>query len=286
MPCSRRCGSICVVRLAIPAKSVESWLIARLREMGDGRSNERKGPRRNLVLFGVTLGTFTYPESAGNKPLLIFGAGEFGRIAEMYFALDSPYSVSGYVVDDGFLPADRRFGEQEVIPKTELFRRFPNDSVDIFVAISGEGLSERRLAIMAEMTERGYTLATYASSRAFVSPDVSLGRNSFIFEMNCIQSKVTIGEGVVMWSGNHVGHLSRIGRGCFITSHVVIAGECRVAERCYLGVNSSIRDRISLGPMTVVGANSYVSRDTNGSEVVFGSPAKTIPGLDPLGIVK
>lgn len=50
-----------------------------------------------------------------------------------------------------------------------------------------------------------------------------------------------------MWSGNHVGHRSRIKDNSFITSHVVIAGKSEIGESCFLGINSTINDMIKVG---------------------------------------
>ena len=51
-----------------------------------------------------------------------------------------------------------------------------------------------------------------------------IGENCFIFEDNTIQPFVKIGDDVVLWSGNHIGHHAEIGDHCFISSHVVISG--------------------------------------------------------------
>ena len=53
---------------------------------------------------------------------------------------------------------------------------------------------------------RGYTLISYVSSKATTFPGFTCGDNCFILEDNTIQPFVTIGNNVVMWSGNHIGH--------------------------------------------------------------------------------
>ena len=62
------------------------------------------------------------------------------------------------------------------------------------------------------------------SSDAYLVTEVEIGENCFIFEANVIQPFVRIGDNVVMWSGNHIGHDSTIGSHCFIASHAVISG--------------------------------------------------------------
>ena len=59
--------------------------------------------------------------------------------------------------------------------------------------------------------------------------DLDVGENTFVFEYNVIQPFVKIGNNVVLWSGNHIGHHVVIADHCFITSHVVISGATVIA---------------------------------------------------------
>ena len=66
---------------------------------------------------------------------------------------------------------------------------------------------------------------------------------------------------MTLWSGNHIGHHSKIGDNCFVSSHVVVAGCVNIGENCFLGVNSTLRDNITLGSHVVVGAGALVLQD-------------------------
>ena len=59
-----------------------------------------------------------------------------------------------------------------------------------------------------------------------------------IMEHNTIQPYVTIGENTILWSGNHVGHHTQIGKNVFIASHAVISGSVIVGENSFIGVNA------------------------------------------------
>jgi acetyltransferase-like isoleucine patch superfamily enzyme len=47
-------------------------------------------------------------------------------------------------------------------------------------------------------------------------------------------------------------------------------------------MNSTVRDQVTIGENTVVGANSYVHKDFEGNAVLFGVPAKKLPSSDPM----
>ena len=82
-----------------------------------------------------------------------------------------------------------------------------------------------------------------------------------------IQPFVKIGNNVVVWSGNHIGHHAVIGDHCFITSHVVISGGTVIGDSCFLGVNATIRDHITIAPSTVIGAGAIIMKDTQEEDV-------------------
>jgi UDP-3-O-[3-hydroxymyristoyl] glucosamine N-acyltransferase len=114
---------------------------------------------------------------------------------------------------------------------------------------------------------KGYELVSYISSKATVWPGFKCGDNCFIFEDNTIQPFVELGSNIVMWSGNHIGHHSRIKDHVMITSHVVISGCCTIEPYCFFGVNATVRDETVVARETLVGAGVVILKDTKEFEV-------------------
>ena len=107
----------------------------------------------------------------------------------------------------------------------------------------------------------GYQFASYISSKAYVGYGVKIGENCFIMEHNVIQPFVTIGNDVVLWSGNHIGHRSIVHDHCFISSHVVISGFCEIGEHCFLGVNTSVANNLKIGDDCLIGIGCIIAKD-------------------------
>lgn len=97
---------------------------------------------------------------------------------------------------------------------------------------------------------------------------------------NTIQPFVEIGNDVIIWSGNHIGHDVRIQDHCFISSHVVLAGHVKVGEYSFLGINSTIRDNVVIEKECVIGAGALISKNTIQKGVYVGVPAELarVPG--------
>ena len=79
--------------------------------------------------------------------------------------------------------------------------------------------------------------------------------------MLAIQKNVTISDNVMIWSNNHIGHGSLIGRHCYISSGVIISGHCKIGERCFFGVNSTIIDFCKIGNDCFITMGSNITQD-------------------------
>jgi sugar O-acyltransferase (sialic acid O-acetyltransferase NeuD family) len=193
------------------------------------------------------------------KKLLIYGTGLIAEVAEFYFRKDSAYQVAAFTNAGEFIKEDQ-FSGMALVPFEGLEKTHPPSDYDIFIALGYAKTNQVRQQRFMEAKQRGFSFATYISSRAtyYGTP---VGTNCFILENNVIQPFVSIGDNVTLWSGNHIGHHSKIRDHCFISSHVVISGGCDIGEYCFLGVNSTLRDNITLGKFVVVASGSIVMKD-------------------------
>jgi UDP-3-O-[3-hydroxymyristoyl] glucosamine N-acyltransferase len=97
-----------------------------------------------------------------------------------------------------------------------------------------------------------------------------------VLEDNTIQPGVRIGDDVTLWSGNHIGHDSVIADHCFISSHVVVSGWVRIGSYCFLGVNATLRNSITIAPRTLIGAGAVILADTVEGGVYVAQRAKLL----------
>lgn len=208
------------------------------------------------------------------KKLIIVGAGEFGEIAYEYFTFDSEYEVIAFAVEKKYKKNDKLF-DCPIIDFEEIEKLYPPDEYDVFVAVTYVQLNRARRNLYRQCKDKGYHCASYISSNAFVWHNVAVGENVFIFENNTIQYNAIIGNNVILWSGNHIGHRSVIEDDCWVTSHDVISGFCRIGRGSFIGVNATLGDNVILGEDSVFGAGAVTVKslpDKGG--IYIGSPAK------------
>jgi sugar O-acyltransferase (sialic acid O-acetyltransferase NeuD family) len=201
--------------------------------------------------------------------VVIFGAGDFARVAHVYLERDSAHRVVAFTAHGDRIATPRLSG-LEVVPFERLPESYPPSQCAMFVAIGFKGVNRARAEVYGQCESQGYELISYVNSRAMTWGDVAIGKNCFIFEANVIQPFVRIGNDVVIWSGNHIGHDSTIGDHCFIASHAVISGNVRIGPYCFIGVNATLRDGITIGERCVIGAGALILRDTKANEVYIG----------------
>lgn len=200
------------------------------------------------------------------KKVVIFGTGDFARVACVYLRADSPYKVAAFTVHEEHLTVRRLLG-LEVAPFENIEETYPPDQYAMLVAIGFRRVNKARAEVYGQCKKRGYELISYINSRATQWGEISVGDNCFIFENNVIQPFVTIGNDVIIWSGNHIGHDSTIGDHCFIASHAVISGNVKIGPYCFVGVNATVRDGVTVGRDCVVGAGALILKSTGDAEV-------------------
>ena len=201
--------------------------------------------------------------------VVVFGVGAIAELAHFYLTHDSPHDVVGFTVDSDHL-SDSDFRGLPVTAFEELDSAHAPGDVAFFAPISFKRMNHVRAEKVDRAKEMGFELISYVSSKASTFPDFTCGENCFILEDNTIQPFVTIGDDVIMWSGNHIGHHSSIGDHCFVSSHVVVSGFVHVGQSCFLGVNSTFANNLEVGNDCFIAAGALVTRDVGDGEKVKG----------------
>jgi UDP-3-O-[3-hydroxymyristoyl] glucosamine N-acyltransferase len=72
----------------------------------------------------------------------------------------------------------------------------------------------------------------------------------------------------------HIGHDVHLHRNVEITAGSVIGGFVEALEGCYIGINSVIRNRVTLGKNAFIGMGSTVTKSVEDGVTVVGNPAR------------
>jgi len=208
--------------------------------------------------------------SPKNKKLVIFGTGEIGSLARFYFENDSSYQVVGFTADDEFVKGDT-FEGLPLVKFSAVREKFSPVEFEMHIALSYMKLNQTRAEKYDAAESLGYTLASYVCSKSAWWGDLSIGRNCFILENQTIQPTAKIGNNVMIWSGNHIGHGTIIGDHTYISSHVCISGHTHIGTHCFLGVNATVKDFVKIGNGVFVAMGALVTKDIEDGAVVVAA---------------
>jgi len=209
--------------------------------------------------------------------VIIFGLQDYAELAHYYLTHDSEYEVVAFSVSEAYMPRDKKFKGLPVIAFENIESSFPPIECLFFAPMSPKQMNRLREKVYNEIKLKNYKLISYISSKATLFNN-EIGDNCFILEDNTIQPFTKIGNNVVLWSGNHIGHHGEIKDHVTVTSHVVMSGHCTLEENCFLGVNATLKDGITLAKGTLAGMAAVITKNTEEWSVYVGNPAKKIEG--------
>jgi sugar O-acyltransferase (sialic acid O-acetyltransferase NeuD family) len=204
--------------------------------------------------------------------IIIFGIQDFAELAHYYLENDSEHEVVAFCVNEKYLPEDKFFHKLPIVPFESIENLYPSSEYKFFAPMSPQQMNRLREKVYNEIKSKGYELISYISSKATCFNNV-IGDNCFILENNTIQPFTSIGNNVVLWSGNHIGHHSVIKDHIMFTSHVVLSGHCVVENYCTLGVNATIRDGVTISEGTFVAMSASIIKNTEPWGLYKGNPA-------------
>lgn len=215
-------------------------------------------------------------EKARGRKIVIFGLGDFARLAAFYFENDSPFEVVAFTATEPYIN-EREWLGKPVVAFERLEQTHPPDEVALFVAIGFRRINQARAQIYESCKAKGYQLVSYVSSTAVNLGGTRVGDNCFFLENVVIQPFASIGNDVVIWAGSHIGHDSTIGDHVFIAPAVAVSGNVKVEPYCFIGINATLRDGITIGKGCVIGAGATVLRDTAAESVCASEHIEPTP---------
>ncbi|MEZ0609184.1 acetyltransferase [Fibrella sp. WM1] len=207
--------------------------------------------------------------------IIIFGVLDTAELAHFYLTHDSDHEVVAFTVNREYLK-DESFKGLPVVAFEDVETLFPPSDYQFFAPMTGRNMNRNREKVYNEAKAKGYKFISYISSKATTFGN-EIGENCFILEDNTIQPFTTIGNNVVLWSGNHIGHHGRIDDHVFFTSHVVMSGHCHIHSYCFFGVNSTIRDYLTVAEGTLLAMSAALYKDSEAWGVYIGNPPKKGP---------
>lgn len=202
--------------------------------------------------------------SASNAPLVIAGAGGFGREMAAWIALNFPQvPLLGFI--DDTRPADQVLGPIQ--------GHVPLPDTRYLVAI-GNGMGRAKVA--DTLLAQGCVLVSFVSPSAMLCQTITGAKHLNIGGQCLISNDVRVGEHVLIQSFACIGHDAGIGRGATIGSRAFVGGGASLGELSTVHPGAIVLPKVRVGVNATVGAGAVVIRNVPDGATVFGNPARII----------
>ena len=209
---------------------------------------------------------------AGEKRILIYGAGGHGRsLAAMIQTLGS-YEIAGFL-DDGYPPGDQVFG-LTLIGGSEKLPALAQDGVRLAInGIGGISDLQVRLSVFDLLRQAGFFCPTVIHPTAFLEDSTSLGDAVQVFAFAYIGTEVTISDGCIINTGVIISHNCELAPYVNLSPGATLAGGVTVGEKSLIGMRATINLNVHIGKGARIGNGATVKADVPDRGVV---PAGTI----------
>jgi len=202
-------------------------------------------------------------------PVLLVAASGLAREVMSVLA-HAGVPVLGFLDDDPAL-ARARIGGHAVLGPLEAAVDHPGSAL---VLCAGKGAGRRAMAgRLAELGVGDDRFATVIAPGVYVPASCRVGAGSILLAGTVLTADVTLGRHVVCMPQVTLTHDDVVDDFVTLAAGVTLGGGVRVGEAAYLGMNSSVRERLLVGAGATLGMGAVLVRDQPAGETWAGVPA-------------
>lgn len=206
--------------------------------------------------------------------VVLWATGLVSQTLEYYLTHDSDCEIAGYTMDRAYIK-DATFNGKPVVAFEEVEKVFPPSEYKMAIFISYIHLNKLREARYKMAKAKGYSFISYVHSRSLCDA-AKIGENTFILAHNDIEPYSRIGNNVMIWSNNGIGHNSVIEDHCFLSS-AKISSCVTVGHNSFLGTNVTVANSLEIGAYCVVGAGVTVTKSIKDGTVLAMRKPRALP---------
>jgi sugar O-acyltransferase (sialic acid O-acetyltransferase NeuD family) len=163
--------------------------------------------------------------------------------------------------------------DEYVVEGTEPLSNFDPNEYELMIAVAD---SKHRYEISKRLPEQTKFFTWIHPTAQIMDNNIEIGEGSFIGANSILTTNIKMGKHAILNRGVQVGHDSQIGNFFSAMPGVIVSGNVRINDFVYMGNNSSIREKLLVGGLVIIGMNSAVVKNIKEPGVYGGVPAKKI----------
>ena len=207
------------------------------------------------------------------KTLAIIGAGHLGQQIAHFAITDKHYSQ--VVFFDDFTSEKHILGYDVIGNTSSIEKSYEKGLFDeLLIGVGYKHLNKRE-----ELYNSFYDKIPFGNiihSSCWVDAAAQIGQGTIVYPNSCIDANTIIDANTVINVSCSIAHDSYIGKHCFLSPNVAIAGFVKVGIKSIIGINSTIIDNVELISETQLGGGTVVIESLTEKGLYVGNPARFI----------
>jgi sugar O-acyltransferase (sialic acid O-acetyltransferase NeuD family) len=208
-----------------------------------------------------------------SKTLAILGSGDLGQQIAHYAISDKKYDE--VVFFDDFTDEVVVCGYKVIGTIQEVEEAYQNKIFDEILI----GIGYKHISVRKELFNRFYgkiPFGTFIHSNSWIDDTAIIKEGVVIYPNCCVDAYSTIDCNSIINISCSIAHNTYLGKHCFFSPRLAIAGFVEVEEQCIIGINTTIIDNIKIVSGTQIGAGTVVIKNIEIKGLYVGNPAKFI----------
>ena len=207
------------------------------------------------------------------KTLAIIGSGHLGQQIAHYAIADNHYKKVVFFDDssnESYSNGIKIIGNSDAIEM-----EFEKKSFDEILI----GIGYKHLKVRKQLFERFIEKIPFGKiihSTSWVDKTATIKEGCVIYPCCCIDAQVVVDQNTLLNISCSVAHDTHIGKHCFLSPRVALAGFVAINEMCILGINATVIDNINLVSNTQIGGGAIVIKDIELRGLYVGNPTRFI----------
>lgn len=203
------------------------------------------------------------------KLLVIIGSGGHANVVKD-IAKDENYNKIL------FLKLNTDKNKKDLIKIKKILNKY--SSSEIYFTI-GIGFNFKRKIISETINKNfkgKFKWESIISKNSCISKEAKIGKGTIIMPGVVINKGVKIGKHCIINTSASIDHDNMISNFVSIAPGVNTSGKVLIGEASHIGINSAIKQNITIGKNVLIGAMTYVNKTCLSNSIVYGVPMKII----------
>ena len=212
------------------------------------------------------------------KEILIFGSESHSRIILSEIIQIKGYRVIGFIDENlkkETIIETYKNKKYKVVSNIKGINKLLNKNTFGIIGI-GSNFLRKKVAEKVNKIYKNFNWTTIISKNSTINGNVRIGKGSLIVSGSVINTGTKIGEHCLINTSSSIDHDNIFENYSSTGPNVTTGGNVELGQCSHLGIGSTVKNQISIGDNTIIGAQSMVLKNCNKNSVYYGIPVKKI----------